>query len=82
MDRSFVVRGSGVAFEGTLLWKLATSGGQEAVSGFATAGAVEKQPFQFRVEAPDAGTYTLTVYRESAADGAPADAVSRRLTVR
>ncbi|MFG1927985.1 Gmad2 immunoglobulin-like domain-containing protein [Cryptosporangium sp. NPDC048952] len=82
VGRSFVVRGSGVAFEGTLLWKLANSSGAEAVSGFASAGATEKQPFQFTVEAPDSGAYTLTVYRESADDGSPADVVSRRVTVR
>lgn len=82
VDRSFLVRGSGVAFEGTLVWKLADADGREAVSGFATAGSIEKRPFQFTVEAPEAGAYTLAVYRESAADGSPADAVSRRLTIR
>ncbi|WP_035857757.1 Gmad2 immunoglobulin-like domain-containing protein [Cryptosporangium arvum] len=82
VGRSFVVRGSGVAFEGTLLWKLSDGAGVEAVSGFASAGATEKQPFQFTVEAPQAGTYTLTVYRESADDGSPTDVVTRRLTVR
>jgi len=82
VDRSFLVRGSGVAFEGTLLWNLAHSGGGEAVSGYATAGTTEKQPFQFTVEAPGSGEYTLTVYRESAADGARTDAVARTITVR
>jgi hypothetical protein len=82
VDRSFLVRGSGVAFEGTLIWKLADARGNEAVTGFATAGSIEKQPFQFTVEAPGAGAYTLTVYRESASDGSPADAVTRRLTIR
>ncbi|MFB9316776.1 Gmad2 immunoglobulin-like domain-containing protein [Cryptosporangium minutisporangium] len=82
VDRSFLVRGSGVAFEGTVLWKLSDAGGGEAISGYATAGTTTKQPFQFTVEAPDAGEYTLTVYRESAVDGAQTDAVSRTITVR
>ncbi|WP_344647549.1 Gmad2 immunoglobulin-like domain-containing protein [Cryptosporangium japonicum] len=81
VGRSFVVRGSGVAFEGTLLWKLSDTAGAETVSGFASAGSTEKQPFQFTVEAPQAGSYTLTVYRESADDGSPTDVVTRRLTV-
>ncbi|SHN35658.1 Gmad2 immunoglobulin-like domain-containing protein [Cryptosporangium aurantiacum] len=79
--RSFVVRGSGVAFEGTVLWKLTDSGGGEAISGYASAGSTEKQPFQFTVEAPSGGEFTLTVYRESAADGAQTDAVSRKIRV-
>jgi Flp pilus assembly protein TadG len=81
VGRSFTVRGSGSAFEGTLLWTL-TGGGVSPISGSTTAGVTEAQPFQFTVNAPAEGSYTLTVYRESAADGARADAVSRTLTVR
>ncbi|WP_170323457.1 Gmad2 immunoglobulin-like domain-containing protein [Cryptosporangium phraense] len=80
VGRSFVVRGSGVAFEGTLLWSL--DGPGEPITGYASAGSTQKQPFQFTVEAREAGTYKLTVYRESAADGARTDVVEHTITVR
>lgn len=82
VDRSFTVAGLGSAFEGTLLWTLTGGTGAQPTSGYATAGMTSPKPFRFTVEAPEAGSYTLTVYRESASDGAKTDAVSRTITVR
>lgn len=82
VDRSFTVTGLGSAFEGTLLWTLTGGEGTQPTSGYATAGLTSPKPFRFTVEAPAAGSYTLTVYRESASDGAKTDAVSRTITVR
>jgi hypothetical protein len=85
VDRSFTVKGLGSAFEGTLLWTLAGGGaasGTQSVSGYTAAGVTAPKPFQFTVDAPTAGSYTLTVYRESASDGAKTDAVSRTITIR
>ncbi|MFI5957851.1 Gmad2 immunoglobulin-like domain-containing protein [Cryptosporangium sp. NPDC051539] len=80
VGRSFLVRGSGVAFEGTLLWSL--DGPGEPITGYTSAGSTQKQPFQFTVEVPAAGAYELAVYRESAADGSRTDVVERHITVK
>ena len=85
VDRSFTVTGRGSAFEGTLLWTLDggdVDSGTPSVSGYTAAGVTTPKPFQFTIDAPAAGSYTLTVYRESASDGAKTDAVTRKITVR
>lgn len=82
VDRSFTVRGAGEAFEGTVLWKLTAADGAEVSSGYAIAGVTSKERFQFTVDAPTAGAYTLTMYRESAKDGTQTDQVTRQITVR
>lgn len=83
--RAFEVRGTAVAYEGTLIWGLypgSGTTGTAVVTGIASAGATAPAAFRFTVTAPRAGSYTLAVYQESAKDGVPTDAVTRRLTVR
>src|SRR4051812_5389952 len=39
VDRGFTVKGSGSAFEGTVLWTLTAASGTQPTSGYATVGS-------------------------------------------
>jgi hypothetical protein len=81
VDRTFTVKGHSQTAEGTVVWAL-RHGDTVVENGFAEGGSDASAPFRFKVTAPAAGTYTLSVFEESAKDGGAQHEVTRTLTVR
>lgn len=78
----FTVKGSAIAFENTVSWRLLDGNGQKLESGFVTANAPDAgQPGDFEIRAfilnvPKSATGTLEVLEYSAKDGKPTHVVT------